>query len=76
MVAVGLNTAGLVPGGARTGISDLATWMITAAMAAIGLSTRPRAIRAAGARPLVLGACLWAAVGIGSLALQAITGQI
>jgi uncharacterized membrane protein YadS len=76
VVAVGLNSVGLVPGGARTGISDLATWMITAAMAAIGLSTRPRAIRTAGARPLVLGACLWAAVGIGSLTLQAITGQI
>lgn len=49
--------------------------MITAALAAIGLSTRPKEIRRAGLRPLILGAILWATVGTVSLGLQAATGS-
>jgi uncharacterized integral membrane protein (TIGR00698 family) len=75
-VAVVINTIGLVPAGAHHVLSDLASWMITAALAAIGLSTRFRDIRRAGPRPIVLGAILWATVGVTSLALQAATGTI
>ena len=50
--------------------------MITAALAAIGLSTRFRDIRTAGPRPMVLGAILWATIGAASLALQAATGNL
>jgi uncharacterized integral membrane protein (TIGR00698 family) len=76
VAAVGCNTLGLVPGGAHHWLSDAAAWMITAALAAIGLSTRLGLIRRAGARPLLLGAVLWASVGVASLLLQGVTGTI
>jgi uncharacterized integral membrane protein (TIGR00698 family) len=75
-LAVVFNSLGLVPAGAHRGLSDLATWMITAALAAIGLSTRFSHIRRAGLRPILLGAILWATVGVTSLVLQAATGTI
>jgi uncharacterized membrane protein YadS len=50
--------------------------MITAALAAIGLSTRFADIRRAGPRPLILGAVLWATIGVSSLLLQAATGTL
>jgi uncharacterized integral membrane protein (TIGR00698 family) len=74
LAAVALNTAGLVPVGWHHRLSDLAAWMITAALAAIGLSTSPGQIRRSGLRPLALGGILWATVGVTSLALQAATG--
>jgi uncharacterized integral membrane protein (TIGR00698 family) len=74
--AVALNSLGLVPARAHRDLSELATWMITAALAAIGLSTRFSYIRRAGPRPILLGAILWATVGVTSLALQAATGTI
>jgi uncharacterized integral membrane protein (TIGR00698 family) len=74
--AVVVNTAGLVPAGWHHGLSDLAAWMITAALAAIGLSTSPRQVRRTGLRPLALGGILWVTVGVTSLALQAATGTI
>jgi uncharacterized membrane protein YadS len=76
IAAVILNTAGRVPSGWHHGLSNLAAWMITAALAAIGLSTQPGNIRRAGLRPIVLGAILWATVGIASLLLQTATGTI
>jgi uncharacterized integral membrane protein (TIGR00698 family) len=74
--AVALNSLGLVPAGAHRDLSELATWMITAALGAIGLSTRFSHIRKAGPRPILLGAILWATVGVASLALQTATGSI
>ena len=74
--AVACNTVGCVPQGWHHGLSDLATWMITAALAAIGLSANVSHIRHAGPRPVVLGALLWATVAIASLALQVATGTI
>lgn len=76
IAAVVLNTVGLVPGPWHHGLADLATWMITAALAAIGLSTRPRNIRSAGPRPMLLGAALFVTVGLVSLGLQAATGSL
>jgi uncharacterized integral membrane protein (TIGR00698 family) len=76
IAAVTLNTVNVIPTHWHHGLSDLATWMITAALAAIGLSTKTRDIRHAGPRPILLGAILWATVGIVSLALQAATGTI
>ncbi len=74
--AVVCNTFGLVPTSWHHGLSDLATWMITAALAAIGLTANLSHIRRAGPRPVLLGAVLWATVGIASLALQLGTGTI
>lgn len=76
VVLAAVNSAGLIPGSWHPGLSQLSTWMITAALAAIGLSTRPAAMRRAGWRPLLLGAVLWAAVGISSLLLQGLTGLV
>ena len=71
-----VNSAGLIPGSWHSGLSEVSTWLITAALAAIGLSTRPAAMRRAGWRPLLLGAVLWAAVGVSSLLLQGATGLV
>lgn len=74
--AVVANTLGLVPHGWHHPLSLLSTWMITAALAAIGLSTDIGHIRRTGLRPLALGAVLWATVGLTSLGLQALTGGL
>jgi uncharacterized integral membrane protein (TIGR00698 family) len=74
IAAVAVNTIGLVPAGWHHGISDLSAWMITAALAAIGLSTDVDQIRRAGFRPLALGAVLWVTVGLTSIGLQMLTG--
>jgi uncharacterized integral membrane protein (TIGR00698 family) len=74
MAAVAVNTIGLVPVAWHHGLSDLSTWMITAAISAIGLSTDVAHIRRAGLRPLALGAVLWVTVGLTSLGLQVLTG--
>lgn len=74
VVAVASNTAGVVPHAWHGALSDVAAWMITAALGAIGLSTDLGRIRHAGPRPLLLGAVLWLTVGIASIGLQAITG--
>jgi uncharacterized integral membrane protein (TIGR00698 family) len=74
VAAVVANTIGLVPVAWHHGLADLSAWMITAALAAVGLSTDVRHIRRAGWRPLALGAVLWLTVGLTSLGLQALTG--
>ncbi|MGA2837789.1 MAG: putative sulfate exporter family transporter [Acidimicrobiales bacterium] len=74
LVAVALDTIGLVPESWHQSLSTTAAGMITMALGAIGLSTRPRDIRHAGYRPLALGAILWVLVAATSLALQALTG--
>lgn len=76
VAAVAANTIGLVPSGWHHSLSDLSTWMITAALGAIGLSTDLGRIRRAGFRPLALGAILWLTVGLASLGLQALTGTM
>jgi uncharacterized integral membrane protein (TIGR00698 family) len=76
IAAVAANTIGLVPAAWHHGLLELSTWMITAALAAIGLSTDVRHIRRAGPRPLALGAVLWITVGLTSLGLQALTGTL
>jgi len=76
VAAVAANSIGLVPAAWHHGLSDLSTWMITAALAAIGLSTDVRHIRRAGLRPLALGAVLWVSAGLASLCLQALTGTL
>jgi uncharacterized integral membrane protein (TIGR00698 family) len=70
--AAGLRTAGLVPAALYGPLQQAAVAAITAALAGIGLSTRLGELRRAGARPLLLGALVWAAVAASALALQAI----
>jgi uncharacterized membrane protein YadS len=44
--------------------------LITCALAAIGLSTQLGELKRTGLRPLVLGAALWAVVGVSGLRFQ------
>jgi uncharacterized membrane protein YadS len=75
LAAAALNSLGGVPHAAHSPLSTLSLFLITMALSAIGLSTRPLALRNAGLRPLALGAILWATVGVSSLLLQAATGM-
>lgn len=70
VAVVALNSAGLVSSGLHTVLADVAPVLVTAALAAIGLSVDGRALRATGARPLLLGLALWVVVSMTSLALQ------
>ncbi len=76
LLAAAANTVGLVPHGWHSTLAALATFLITVALAGIGLSARFGRMRATGFRPFLLGAALWATVAIGSLALQAATGLL
>ncbi|MFI5736240.1 YeiH family protein [Kribbella sp. NPDC051587] len=70
IAAAGLRSAGVVPDAWLPTLSLIGTCLITAALTAIGLSLRPRELRDAGPRPLLLGAILWVLVAVGSLVLQ------
>ncbi|MFF0515546.1 YeiH family protein [Streptomyces sp. NPDC004250] len=70
LLAVLVNTIGLIPSWAHQGLTTLCVFMITVALSAIGLTTDLRALRRAGPRPLLLGACLWAVVSVTCLLLQ------
>jgi len=72
LVASALNTAGLIDAQLARGLAHAATVLITVALAAIGLSTRFSELRRTGFRPLLLGAVLWAVVGISGLLLQGV----
>lgn len=76
LVAASLNSLGLIPGGWHAGLTFLGTFLITIALAGIGLGLRPAQLRQAGHRPLLLGALLWVCVASASLGLQALTGTL
>jgi uncharacterized integral membrane protein (TIGR00698 family) len=70
LLASALNSAGLISPGVASALARTATVLIAVALAAIGLSTRFAELRRTGLRPLVLGAVLWAVVGVTGLLLQ------
>ncbi|HEX6343707.1 YeiH family protein [Umezawaea sp.] len=72
VAAVVLGSLGVVP----AGVSALGPFLITTALAGIGLSLRPNDLRRAGGAPLLLGVLLWLAVAGSSLGLQALTGTL
>jgi uncharacterized integral membrane protein (TIGR00698 family) len=76
VVASALVSLGIVPASWHGGLTAAGTFLITTALAGIGLGLRVDDIRQAGARPLVLGAGLWVLVGASSLGLQALTGTL
>lgn len=76
LLAATINSIGLVPEPVRDVLGLVAVFLITVAMAAIGLSTDLARIRAAGARPLLLGGGLWIVVTWSSLLLLAMLGTI
>jgi uncharacterized integral membrane protein (TIGR00698 family) len=68
-----LDTVGLIPASWHIAITQTSTFLITTALAGIGLSMRLSDIRGAGIRPLLLGGLLWVLVATSSLGLQALT---
>ena len=76
LAIVAANSLGLIPHGWHAPLSEAAVFLITTALAGIGLSTRFRDMRRTGLRPLALGAVLWVTVGISSLLLQLLSGQL
>ena len=76
IAAATLDTLGAIPARWHPALSALGTFLITTAMAGIGLSMRLSVMRKAGHRPLLLGGLLWIAVAGSSLGLQALTGTL
>lgn len=76
LVLAAVNSVGLIPGGWHAPLATAATFLITVALAAIGLSTDLPAMRAAGVRPLLFGGLLWLVVTLSALGLQALTGTL
>lgn len=74
-VAACINSAGFVPAAWHPGITLLSTFLISTALAAIGMQTDVVRLLRSGARPLALGFVLWAAVALVSLFLQHATGS-
>jgi uncharacterized membrane protein YadS len=75
LVAACVNSAGVIPASRHTDIALLSTFLISTALAAIGLQTDLVRLVRSGARPLALGFVLWVAVALVSLALQHATGS-
>lgn len=73
LAAAGLDSLGLIPTSWHAPLSAVGTFLITTAMAGIGLSMRLADLRAAGPRPLLLGGILWIAVAASSLGIQYVT---
>ncbi len=71
-----LNSAGIIPSTWHSALTFTGTFLITTALAGIGLSLRLGDIRRAGIRPLLLGAGLWVLVAATSLGLQVLTGTL
>jgi len=76
LVASGIRTAGLIPAAILPALHDLAEFLIIVALTAIGLSANLRRMIASGARPILLGLGVWAAVSVSSLAVQLLIGRL
>ena len=70
LLTAAANSTGLVPAVAHPPLRDASVFLITTALAAIGMSTDVAGLRRTGARPLLLGALLWLVVTGTSLLLQ------
>jgi uncharacterized integral membrane protein (TIGR00698 family) len=69
--AAALNSFDLIPRVIQTPVHSLALFLIVVALAGVGLGTDVARIRSTGLRPLGLGAMLWIAISVSSLALSA-----
>ncbi|RSM69349.1 putative sulfate exporter family transporter [Amycolatopsis sp. WAC 01375] len=76
IAAATLESLGAIPASWHPALSFLGTFLITTALAGIGLTLRLADLRKAGHRPLLLGGLLWVLVAASSLGLQALTGTL
>ena len=66
---VAINSVVVIPTEVRTWIVAATTFLLSTALAALGLETDVRKLKAKGARPFFLGAASWLFIGAFSLAL-------
>ncbi|MGN6771595.1 MAG: YeiH family protein [Rhizobiaceae bacterium] len=66
---IGVNSLGVIPADATHAVTPVTTFLLTMALAAMGLETDIRKLRAKGVRPLALGALSWVFISCFSLAL-------
>jgi len=76
LVASALRTAGVVPVAIQPVLHMAAEFLIIVALTAIGLSANLRKMASTGARPILLGLGVWAAVSVSSLLVQLVIGQL
>ncbi|MGV8967295.1 MAG: YeiH family protein [Cellulomonas sp.] len=76
LLVAAANTVGLIPREVHPALSQFSVFLITVALAAVGMSTDVAGLRRAGHRPLVLGGALWIVVSLTSLGLQRLTGTL
>lgn len=70
LLVAAANSFGLIPKGIHHGLVLFSVFLISMALAAIGLSTDIAGFRRTGPRPLLLGGILWVLVSVTSLLLQ------
>ncbi|WP_425280282.1 YeiH family protein [Methyloferula stellata] len=70
---VGLNSVITVPAGLQSGLVLLTTFLLSMALAAMGLETDIRKLKAKGLRPLILGSAAFAFIACFSLMLVEMT---
>jgi uncharacterized membrane protein YadS len=70
LIVASINGLGLIPKGIHHGLVQFSVFLISMALAAIGLSTDIAGFRRTGPRPLLLGGILWVLVSATSLLLQ------
>lgn len=75
MVASLLNSVHVLPASAVARLSEIDTFLLATAMAALGLHTQAGAIRQAGARPLLLAASLFVFLVLGGYAINRVVGH-
>lgn len=75
VAASALRSSGLIPEAMNIPLRLLADFLIVLALSAIGLSSDLRRMLTAGARPVLLGLGVWAAVVLSSLLVQHLTGS-
>jgi uncharacterized integral membrane protein (TIGR00698 family) len=73
LAAAAINSLGWLSTAAQQQLHLVATFLITAALSAIGLSTDLGGIRNSGFRPLLLGLLLWLVVTLSSIGLILLT---
>ncbi|WP_243047717.1 putative sulfate exporter family transporter [Dyella sp. RRB7] len=76
LVASAVRTMGLVPVTIQPALHMAAEFLIIVALTAIGLSANLRRMASTGARPILLGLGVWAAVSVSSLLVQLVIGQL
>lgn len=64
------NSVGLIPAASHTGLARVSLFLVTTALAGVGLATDVAGLRRTGARPVLLGLILWGTVTATSLLLQ------